>query len=421
MPVGALRLIHAANLRLDAALTPPEIVPDDVRAILDEATAIAFSQIITTALEQDADALLITGNTFDAAAGSLSAEVTLRRELGRLEEHGLPVFITPGVLDPASSWKEIPSLPENVTVFLKGNEAGDDLTDRGRTLATILPLSPQTGVDAPELERLRVSGKSSQPRPVTIGLWIPDAAGNHKSIPGFSSLTYLAAGESPLAPHLPLTEGHVQLQTGPQGLDASETGCRGCHLVDIDASGAIQSRLIPVAPVRWETCVIEGRGIADRDNLCERMLARLEQLAGYPAEQVRIITWRVDQSLLELVGLHTDREVQELQDALIELTDQPKKGLRYLHCLEVVGDDTEFPAAVDRDLWHDFLAETERWSPLERDHLQQLWEQHTGSTAPPAGWPTGIDWPAVSPERIRRLALQNGRRWFRQATGGAAR
>jgi hypothetical protein len=76
-----LRFVHVANLRLDAPLSPPCAVADDVRAILEEATATAFERTVTAAIEQNADALIITGNTFDASANSLAADVTLLREL----------------------------------------------------------------------------------------------------------------------------------------------------------------------------------------------------------------------------------------------------------------------------------------------------------------------------------------------------
>lgn len=414
MPVRALRFLHAANLRLDASLSPLGAIPDDLQTLLDEAATLAFSQIVTSAIEHDVDALLITGNTFDAAAGSLSAEATLHRELQRLDERGLPVFITPGQLDPAVAWQEIPSLPDNVTVFLKGNEAGIELTDQGRRLATILPLSPVTGVEAPELERLRASGALDPHRGITIGLWIPDSIANRPaSSMGFSSLTYLAAGTSPVASHLPLTEGHVQLQNGPQGLHTGEPGRQGCQFVEIDANGAVTSRLLPVAPVRWETCQVDGRGVMNRDELCERMLARLDQLAGYPGEQVRIITWPLDHTLLEFAGVVSERDLHELHQMILDLTDQPKQGLRYVHCLETVWDEEHFPAAVDRELWHDYLAEMERWTPLQLERLIRLWEQQTGNAAPPTGWTSERAWPPAIPERVRRLALQNGRRWFR--------
>jgi hypothetical protein len=419
MSVRALRFVHAANLRLDAPLALAGAVGDDVRTILEEATATAFERVIATALEHDADALLITGNTFDAAAGSLSAEATLLRELRKLAENGLPVFITPGILDPPSAWREIPSLPDNVTVFLKGDEAGVELTDRGRPLATILPVSGRFGVDAPELERLRApSSRPQERREFTIGLWLPDGAVDRSSSFGrFASLDYLAAGETAL---FTLTEGHVHVQASAQGLHAGETGWHGCQLVDVDAEGGIQSRLVPTAPVRWETCRIDGRGVVDRDELCERMLAQMELIPGYTGELVRIVTWPLDQTVMDGAGLHSDDDLQELQEMLVELNDPPQKGPRYAHRLETVWDDAKLPTAVDRELWQDFLRELDRWTPLEGDRLVRLWEQETGGATAPAGWPADVRWPPVSPERVRRLTLRNGRRWFR-STGGVSR
>lgn len=422
MPVRALRFLHAANLRLDATLSVSAVVPDDIQTILDEAVPTAFSQIVSAAIEQDADALLLTGNTFDASVGSLSAEVTLRKELSRLNETGLPVFITPGLLDPAAAWKEIPDLPENVTVFHQASDPGAELTDRGRHLATILPVSAHTGVEAPEIERLlATAGASPGERGFIIGLWIPEDAGATEShFFGYSSLDYLAAGAQ-ATNCLPATEGHVRLQHGPQGLHAGETGWQGCQLVDVQSDGELISRLLPVAPVRWETCVLETRGIHDRDELCERMLARIELLTGYANEVVRIVTWPMEQHVLEAVGISSEQELQVLSDTLSGLTDQPKHGLRYVHVIQPTWEEAVFPAAVDKELWQDFLTEIERVSPVDRDRLQKLWEQHSGGTAVPTGWPTELRWPPVNPERIRRLTLQNGRRWFRHSTGGVAR
>src|SRR5690606_389866 len=139
-----------------------------------------------------------------------------------------------------------------------------------------LPVSASTGVDAPELERIRAAGTSASLRGITIGLWIPDSTGTRTTLPAFASFTYLAASDWPASSNWPLTEGRVHQQSGPQGLDVHETGLRGCQLVEIDAQGEIQSRLIPVAPVRWETCGIDGRGVTTPDELCDRMLNRLE-------------------------------------------------------------------------------------------------------------------------------------------------
>lgn len=419
MPVRALRFLHAANLRLDAAPIPAAAVPDDLQPILDEATATAFAQIVSLAIEKDVDVLLLTGNTFDSAAGSLSAEVTLHRELRRLAEHDIPVCVTPGTYDPPSTWSELPELPDNVTVFLAGNEPGIELTNDGEPLATILPVSAKTGHDAPELERLRFG--TADETGFVIGMWIPDASQASTSSPAFSAVDYLAAGDHFGHAPQPLTDGHLQLQAGPQGLSDADTGWHGVRLVDISESGAIHPQLIPVAPVRWETCHVDTRALPDRDELCERMLAQLELLPGYQCEKLRIIHWPLEQAVLESVGIKTDDDLAELLATLHDLTDQPKKGLRYLHRLEPIWDDARFPAAVDRELWQDFLAELDRMTPIETDRLQKLWEQHSGAATTPAGWPTEVRWPPIGPERVRRRALASGRQWFSQTAGGASR
>jgi hypothetical protein len=268
------------------------------------------------------------------------------------------------------------------------------------------------------LERIRSASAAASRREFVIGLWIPDA--DHNTAPGgFSSLNYLAAGTA--GSGLPLTEGQVQVQHGPQGLDASESGLRGCQLVDVDSSGSITSRLIPTAPVRWETCLANGRGVRDCDELCERMLSSLDSLSRYAGEEVRIISWPLEQAVLEAAGLSTERDLHDLAESLQELTDQPKHGLRYLHVIRPVWVETSFPAAVDRELWQDFLSEMERNHPLERDRLQRLWEQQTGSAAAPNGWPAELTWPPVNSEHVRRRTLLNGRRWFQPTAGGAAR
>ena len=67
MAAKPLRLLHAANLQLDCPLRGIGSIRDDIREIVDSATLTAFERIVTTSLEKDVDALVITGNTFDAS------------------------------------------------------------------------------------------------------------------------------------------------------------------------------------------------------------------------------------------------------------------------------------------------------------------------------------------------------------------
>ena len=103
MAAKPLRLLHAANLQLDCPLRGTGSISDDVREVAETATLTAFERIVATSLEKDVDALVITGNTFDASYPSLAAEVALRDGFSRLAERQVPVFIVPGRIDPGSA------------------------------------------------------------------------------------------------------------------------------------------------------------------------------------------------------------------------------------------------------------------------------------------------------------------------------
>ena len=70
MAVKPLRMLHAANLRLDCPLQHITALQEDVRDIVENASLAVFDRLVSLAIERDVDALLITGNSFDASVAS---------------------------------------------------------------------------------------------------------------------------------------------------------------------------------------------------------------------------------------------------------------------------------------------------------------------------------------------------------------
>src|SRR5579871_3257141 len=238
MAAKPLRLLHAANLRLDSPLRQFGARHDEIRDILDSATFTAFERLVGLAIERDVDGLLITGNSFDASIPSLPAEVALRTGFEQLHERDIPVFITPGTIDPASAWEELPSLPDNVTLFCNPDDPAVDLTDHGRVLATLIPVTVDSSVEPQELDNLFAArAASTSDRPFVVGLSLPHRIHSRSHLVAqFAALDWLCcpAGDD-LAAHLPLTDGTVNAQTGPQGLTVDELGPRGATLIEVDA------------------------------------------------------------------------------------------------------------------------------------------------------------------------------------------
>lgn len=412
MAAKPLRLLHAANLRLDCPLQQFGTWSDNVRDLLETATFTAFDRLISVALERDVDALLITGNSFDAAAASLSAEVALRTGFGRLNERSIPVFVTPGRLDPAGAWHDLPNLPENVTLLSSAEDAPVDLVDRGRHLATLIPVTSETAVEPHELENIFASRAAhASDRPFVIGLATPLRESQRANLARFAALDWFAcAAGDDVAANLPLTDGTINAQNGPQGLSINEAGPCGATCLEVDAQRRIKQSFVPLGPVRWERITQSLDRVASRDDLLERMMAAVERLASPPGELLRIIHWKLDRTTGETRGWEMEAAIQELVNSLTELTDQPG-GLRYIHQIQPLEPDLSLIEPAHRELLTEFLLALDRRSPVERASMNKwLAEAHLGDVFKSSRWEQWAD--TVAPEVIAERAQQLGWQWF---------
>ena len=413
MAAKPLRLLHAANLRLDCPLQQFGTWPDDVRDLLESATFVAFDRLVGLAIERDVDAVLITGNSFDASVASLSAEVALRTAFERLNERSIPVFVTPGRLDPVAAWDDLPTLPDNVTILAHADETPIDLTDRGRLLATLVPVTADSAVEPHELDNIFAarSAQSSE-RPFVVGLALPMRESMRANVATrFAALDWLAcAAGDDVASHLPLTDGTINAQAGPQGLSIDESGPRGATLLEVDAQRRIKQSLIPLGPIRWERITQSLDRVTNRDDLLERMLAAVERLSSPPGELMRIIHWKLDRTTGDTRGWELESAIEELAESLTELTDEPR-SLRYIHQIEPLDPDLSLIEPAHRELLTEYLLALDRRAPVEPGAMSRwLAEAHLGELLKSNRWEHWAD--SVTPETVATRAQQLGWQWF---------
>ena len=413
MAAKPLRLLHAANLRLDCPLQQFGTWQYDISDILESATLTAYDRLIGLAIERDVDGLMITGNSFTASTASLVAEVALRTGFERLHDRSIPVFITPGTLDPVSAWEDLPSLPDNVTILSHPEDPPVDLCDNGRLLATLIPVNVDSAIEPHELDNLfaaRAAHESA--RPFVIGLALP-----HKGHPRpadasrYSALDWLAcAAGDDVAAHLPLTDGTINAQFGPQGVSIDECGPRGATLLEVDSHHNIKQSLIPLGPVRWEQITQSLDRVTGRDNLLERMLTSIERITAAPGELLRIVHWKLDRTTGESHGWEVSSAIEELTAALTELTDQPD-GLRYIHQIQPLDPDLSLIEPAHREVLTEFLLALNRRAPVERQAMTKwLADARFGDALKSTRWE---HWPdCVDPGKIAARAQQMGWQWF---------
>ncbi len=416
MAAKPLRLLHAANLQLDCPLRGTGSLGDDVREIVENATLTAFERIVTTSLEKDVDALIITGNTFDASYPSLAAEVAIRDGCNRLAERQIPVFIVPGRVDPATAWQEMPPLPKNVTVFLSASETPIDLTDHGHLLATILPITAETSIEPEELANIqggRSAGKGD--RPFMVGMLLTDHVVEKHELPRlaaarFAALDWLLCPAGTDTDSLPLTDGHIFSQAAPQGMSRSDTGAHGVTLLEVDSHRKTKKTLISLAPVRWEQITQSVDNVSGREALVERMVAQLERLPLLKGEVLRIVEWQLNRSSSESLGWATETAANELSVALTQLSDHPD-GLRYVHRIRPVELDLSLIEPAHREVLTEYLLALERRGTVDqRAFSKWLTDAHVGEVLKAGHWEEWTQ--SIPPDQVADRAKQLGWNWF---------
>src|SRR5689334_14632896 len=136
----SLRFIHAADLHLDSPFRGITDVSADLREQLQSATLGAFQRIVDHAIAVRADFVVIAGDLYDSRDRSLRALLAFRRQMEKLAERDISVYIVHGNHDPLNGWGSEFQLPPNVTTF-SGKTDNEPFIRRGREIATITGVS----------------------------------------------------------------------------------------------------------------------------------------------------------------------------------------------------------------------------------------------------------------------------------------
>jgi hypothetical protein len=237
--------------------------PPGLKAIIQDATLIAFENIVSQALARDVHCVLISGDSFDPDDRGLRGPAALVRGIQRLAERDIPVILQAGRSELWSSWPRGLRFPPNAHRLGAGLPTSVSIAREGKLLATV----------AVDVARQLTSGNSSGQSHAVGDCW---------------------------QIHLPATDGsgaptthpiHL-LDCGPaQALCDNQTGPHGCQFIEFDAQGDMVHTFVAAAPVRWERLAIDFSGESTRDDLLEGMASRLEQIKRHTCEKIWLVAW----------------------------------------------------------------------------------------------------------------------------------
>ncbi len=112
-----MKFIHTADLHLDSPLRGLSDYPDAPAQRLRTATREAFENLVTLAIDEAVDFMVIAGDLYDGDWRDFNTGLYFIRQMGRLRQAGIPVYLLYGNHDAESEMTKSIELPDNVQVF----------------------------------------------------------------------------------------------------------------------------------------------------------------------------------------------------------------------------------------------------------------------------------------------------------------
>ncbi|MCY4187747.1 MAG: DNA repair exonuclease [Bryobacterales bacterium] len=111
------RFIHAADIHLDSPLKGLANLEGRAADLIRSATREAFEALVTRAVEERADFLIIAGDLYDGDWRDYQTGLFFVRQMGRLRDAGIPAYLIYGNHDAESKITRSLTLPDSTHVF----------------------------------------------------------------------------------------------------------------------------------------------------------------------------------------------------------------------------------------------------------------------------------------------------------------
>lgn len=261
-----MKFIHTADLHLDSPLRGLASYPDAPAERLRTATRDAFRNLVSLAVDEQVDFMVIAGDVYDGDWRDFNTGLFFVREMGRLRQAGIPVFLLHGNHDADSEMTRSLQMPDNVQVFSSRQPQTFTLEDKkvalhGRSFkvaATTENLVP--GYPAPVAGWLNIGvlhtaleGHAQHARYAPCSVAELQAKGYQYWALGHVHEPWIQRGDVTLA-----YPGNLQ------GRHIRELGARGALLVSAEEGEITDVERVEVDVLRWHLLEVDVSQAADR-------------------------------------------------------------------------------------------------------------------------------------------------------------
>lgn len=249
----SFRFLHAADIHVDSPLRGLAGQEGNAVERVRTATREALDQLVGLAIEEGVDFLIIAGDLYDGDWPDYNTGLFVVRQMGRLREAQIPVYLIHGNHDAASQITRQLELPENVHVF------GSRKPESHRLGELHVALHGQSF----HQREVRDNLAKGYPDPVSgafnIGV-LHTALGGMDDHGDYAPCSrddlvnkgydYWALGHVHRAQVLH-ERPHIVFSGNLQGRHVRETGAKGVYLVTVGDSEIMELEFVPCDVVRW--------------------------------------------------------------------------------------------------------------------------------------------------------------------------
>ena len=290
-----MKFIHAADIHLDSPLVGLSAYPDAPAERLRTATREAFERLVARAIEEQVDFMVIAGDLYDGDWKDYHTGLFFVRQMGRLRQAGIAVYLLYGNHDAESEVTRSLQLPDNVQVFPARR------AETFRIAAHQVALHGQSFKHAATTDNLVPGYPAPVPGWLNIGVLHTALEGNaqHASYAPCSQAELHAKGYQYWA------LGHVHahwVEQGDvtiaypgnlQGRHIRETGAHGALLVTAEGTQITRIDRLEVDVLRWHLLEIDASQADDLPDALRLVGQALDQLLRQePAHMVLAVRVR---------------------------------------------------------------------------------------------------------------------------------
>jgi len=407
-----MKFIHTADLHLDSPLRGLSSYPDAPADRLRTATRDAFHKLVSSAIDEQVDFMVIAGDVYDGDWKDFNTGLFFVRQMGRLRQAGIPVYLLYGNHDADSEMTRSLELPDNVHVFPSRKAETFRIEDmkvalHGRsfkvaaTTENLLPGYPEPVAGWLNIGVLHTAleGHAEHARYAPCSVAELQAKGYQYWALGHVHEHWIQRGDTTIA-----YPGNLQ------GRHIREQGARGALLVTAEHGEIAEVDRLEIDVLRWHAIEIDISAVADLRGAVRLAGLAMEQLldatpSGLPLAVRVLFKGRsaahaalvVDEAQLrqeviaQAVALDADRIwVEKVRVASAALNSAPPRqedeaqgALAELENLVVsANDDQDFVRSLQADwqallekLPHDVLQAAPDLSSLRQDPLDQVAER----------------------------------------------